>query len=458
MRATTFKPGSVALVLIVTSLAEYAWSAETSVLSDEPVPLQVDTVPARPRLIVEIGDTFLGAGNISSGINLPTGAVWQPSFQAWGTFRTAVQTFDNTGGDRVSEWANRLDLFGQLKFTPTERVLIGVRPLYDEGRFTGYNFSPSQTRGGQSEFNGHVETLFFEGDFGEIFPNLDKGDQKGLDIGFSVGRQPIFFQEGLLLNDSIDAVGITRNNIRWFSTAANTRATFLYGWDDIHRADNIEDRSARLYGFFTETDIPKSTINFDLVYVDADDNTGDGFYAGVSAVQRIGHFNTAFRVAFSEPLDGETPQVSRGSIVFGEVSWTPAYSQDNIYVNISRADGQFSSAARGPATGGPLGQTGILFAAVGLGRYGAALGNDAVGSVGAAVGWQTFFDDTRRQLIIEFGGRANTGGSNRDSIAVGARFQQAIGRRFVARIDCFVSSRQDFDGGWGARFEWITKL
>ena len=161
MRATTFKPGSVALVLIVTSLAEYAWSAETSALSDVPVPLQVDTVPARPRPIVEIGDTFLGAGNISSGINLPTGAVWQPSFQAWGTFRTAVQTFDNTGNDRVSEWANRLDLFGQLKLTPTERVLIGLRPLDDEGRFTGYNFSPSQTKGGQSEFNAHVETLFF---------------------------------------------------------------------------------------------------------------------------------------------------------------------------------------------------------------------------------------------------------------------------------------------------------
>ncbi len=458
MRATTFKPGSVALVLIVTSLAEYAWSAETSALSDEPVPLQVDTVPARPRPIVEIGDTFLGAGNISSGINLPTGAVWQPSFQAWGTFRTAVQTFDNTGNDRVSEWANRLDLFGQLKFTPTERVLIGLRPLDDEGRFTGYNFSPSQTKGDQSEFNAHVETLFFEGDFGEIFPNLDKDDQKGLDIGFSVGRQPIFFQEGLLINDSIDSVAITRNNIRWFSRAANTRATFLYGWDDIHRADNIEDRSARLYGFFTETDIPKSTINFDLVYVDADDNTGDGFYAGVSAVQRIGHFNTAFRVAFSEPLDGETPQVSRGSIVFGEVSWTPAYSHDNIYVNFSWVDGQFSSAARGPATGGPLGQTGILFAAVGLGRYGAALGNDALDSVDAAVGWQAFSDDNRRQLIIELGGRTDTGGSNRDAIAVGARFQQAIARRFVARIEGFVSSRQGFDNGWGARFEWITKL
>ena len=108
MRATTYKPRSVALVLIVTSLAECAWSAETSALSDEPVPLQVDTIPMRPRPIAEIGDTFLGTGNISSGINLPTGAVWQPSFQAWGTFRTAVQSFDNTGSDRVSEWANRL--------------------------------------------------------------------------------------------------------------------------------------------------------------------------------------------------------------------------------------------------------------------------------------------------------------------------------------------------------------
>ena len=458
MRATTFKPGAIALVLIVTSFSECAWSAETSALSDEPVPLQVDTIPARPRPILEIGDTFLGSGNISSGINLPTGAVWQPSFQAWGTFRTAVQSFDDGNSERISEWANRFDLFGQLNLTPTERVFIGLRPLDDEGRFTGYTFSPSQLEGGQSEFNGNVESLFFEGDFGEIFPNLDNGDQKGLDIGFSIGRQPIFFQEGLLLNDSIDAVGITRNNIRWFSRVANTRATFLYGWDNIHRADNIEDASARLFGFFTETDIPKSTINFDLIYVDADDNTGRGLYAGLSAVQRIGHFNTAFRVAFSEPLDDETPQVSRGTVVFGEVSWTPAYSHDIVYVNLFWVDGRYSSAARGPATGGPLGQTGILFAAVGLGRYGAALGNDAESSLGGAMGWQKFSNDNRRQLVFELGGRFETEGSNRDSIAVGARFQQAISSRFVARIDGFVSSRQDFDEGWGVRFEWITKL
>ena len=458
MRATKFKPGFIALVLIVASYSECTWSAETSALSDEPVRLQVDSMPERPRPILEVGDTFLGSGNISPGINLATGAVWQPSFQAWGTFRTAVQSFDDGENDRISEWANRLDLFGQLNLTPTERVLISFRPLDDEGRFSGYTFSPSQLEGWQNEFNADIETYFFEGDFGELFPNADKDDQKGIDIGFAVGRQPIFFQEGLLLNDAIDSVGITRNNIRWFSSAANTRATFLYGWDNIHRADNIEDRSAKLYGFFTETDIPRSTINFDLAYVDADKITGRGFYAGLSAVQRIGHFNTAFRAALSEPLDGETPQVSRGTIVFGEVSWTPAYSHDNIYVNFFWADGRFSSAARGPATGGPLGQTGILFEAVGLGRYGAALGNDAGCSVGGAVGWQKFYNDNRRQLILELGGRTDTGGSNSDSIAVGARFQQAIGRRFVARIDGFVSSRQGFDNGWGARFEWITKL
>ena len=58
------------------------------------------------------------------------------------------------------------------------------------------------------------ETLFFEGDFGEIFPGLDPYDTKLLDYGFSVGRQPVLIQDGLLINaNRLDAVTVTRNTL-----------------------------------------------------------------------------------------------------------------------------------------------------------------------------------------------------------------------------------------------------
>ena len=55
----------------------------------------------------------------------------------YGTARTALQTFDD-GERQITEWANRLDLFGNLQLTGTERLLIGIRPLDEEGEFSGY--------------------------------------------------------------------------------------------------------------------------------------------------------------------------------------------------------------------------------------------------------------------------------------------------------------------------------
>jgi hypothetical protein len=83
-------------------------------ISDEAV-YQIDpaSVPARPRPILELGNPFLGSGDIAAGIELPGGAVWQPSLLLFGTLRTAVQTFDD-GDDVQSEWASRLDLFANL--------------------------------------------------------------------------------------------------------------------------------------------------------------------------------------------------------------------------------------------------------------------------------------------------------------------------------------------------------
>ena len=74
--------------------------------SDEPAPLRTEDFPDRPAPIVEVGDSFLGTGNLSKPFRLPTGAYWHPSFLAFGTLRTAGQSFDNGPGSRSTEWAN----------------------------------------------------------------------------------------------------------------------------------------------------------------------------------------------------------------------------------------------------------------------------------------------------------------------------------------------------------------
>ena len=84
-------------------------------------------------------------------------------------------------------------------------MLFGVSPLRDETKFNSYIWKPDSRDGWSNGLNGDIETLFFEGEFGEIFPNLDPEDTGSFDFGFAVGRQQIFFQEGIMFNGIIDA-------------------------------------------------------------------------------------------------------------------------------------------------------------------------------------------------------------------------------------------------------------
>lgn len=423
---------------------------------DEPAPLKLDTFPERPKPLLELGPDFLGPGEIGEGITLPTGAVWQPSLLVFGQYRSAIQTFD-TGEETFTEWANTLDIFANLQLSGTERVLFGMRPLEDEGEFVGYNFNPDEDEGWQNDFSERITSLYFEGEFGEIFPGLDPGDRHSLDWGFSVGRQPIFFQEGMLINDTLDAIGITRNTVL-FDGGSDWRTTFLWAWDDIDRNNNRESREANLFGVFNEIDVPLSTINVDVVWVDDHDGETDGIFFGASAVQRIGTVSTAFRILNSSSLHEDSAAVSDGTLLFSEVSWTPHHTHDIVYVNAFLGLDEFSSAARDPLADGPLGRVGLVYEAVGLGRYGAPLGNRPDESLGVAVGYQMFMDDNRRQITFEVGGRNDIDDTDRGALAAAVSVQQALGRNTIIRSDAFAAAHEHDAPGWGIRFEVLIKF
>ncbi len=434
--------------------------AAGSTLSTEPIPMKAEEdLPERTPPIIEIGPDFLGTGNIPEGIELPTGAVWTPALWIFGNYRTAINFFDNGADPKVLEWANRLDLFANLQLSGTERLLLGMEPLHSGRDFSGYRWKPDENDGSVNGFNADITTLFFEGEFGEIFPNLDPEDTGSYDIGFSVGRQPIFFQEGMMFDDTIDSVGFVRDTVMIPGVFVETRITALFGWNDIDRDDNAEDEGAYVFGLFTETDFRSTTTNLDFAYVSSDeDNSGDGFYIGASATQRIGHWNTSFRGNVSVALEGESDAVSTGALLFAEVSRTLPASENVIYANGFWGIDNYSSAARDELAGGPLGRVGLLFAAVGLGNYGSPLSNRADKVVGGSIGHQWFFNDNRTQLVLELGGRKGTSSEIQDAVAIGGRFEQAIGQRLILRVDAFASVQEDRDEGLGARTEMLIRF
>ena len=242
----------------------------------EDFPTGIHPVPERPPLLLEWGEDFLGVGPLKRGIETPTGAVWRPALWLFGEYRTALQ-YTDYGAEPVAEWANRLDLFGQLNLSGTERVLLGLRPLDEELR-DRRQFSSVDFRDGSSidGFNAEIQTLFFEGDFGELFPGLDPYDVLRLDYGFSVGRMPLLAQQGLLINeDRLDAITVTKNTL-FTKRILNLRVTGVYGWGSVNRnspdfgVPNTEDDNSRLVALLTESDFARSTVNADVVYVESD--------------------------------------------------------------------------------------------------------------------------------------------------------------------------------------------
>ena len=459
--------------------------------SDEPIPLA--DLPDRPRPILEIGSRFLGTGTLRQGIKLPTGAVWQPALLVWGTARVATQGIGQEANDAgLVEAAGRFDLFGNLYLTQTERVVIGFRPLDQEGAFTNYTFVNTSAPETESEFvdqlNFGIRTLFFEGDFAELFPKLDWNDSRGLDYYIAVGRQPLSFQDGLLLNeDAIDMVGLTRANLKP-SWLVNLRVTGLFGWGDVHRPNGLfglarppafEDGRSLLFGFFSEMDTRKRTVELNALYVLSEEDElrledgaiaapvgGDGVYLGLGSIRRIGKFSNTFHAVGSIPVGEETLNNRRGLLLHNQLSWTPHHTYNHVYVSLFAGIESFRSAARAPATGGPLGETGILFAAVGLGRYGAALRSEADHSVGGALGYQMFFKKTRHQLILEAGGRYQYREPEDpldvripDAAAAGARYQIAVGQRGVIVLDGFGAYDLTQEAiSLGSRLEFLLKL
>ena len=413
-------------------------------------------VPERPPLLFEFGDPFLHQGNLNPGVELPSGWVVQPRLWIFGTLRSATQSFDNGVRPGTTEWANRFDLYANLQLSGTEKAIIGFRPV-DRNRFpnfTRYGFSPENKF--TDETNLDIRTLFFEGDFGSIFPKLDPKGMKPIDYGFSVGRQQLNFQSGLMINDIVDSVGIVRNNLH-LPGVSNLRVAGIYGWGELDT--NRPDPDAQLFGLFIAADMPKVRWDFDGAYVKDDGQGNDGSYHyGVSAETHVGLIGVTFRVNGSKAQDVETSGVGSGVLLSVEINFTPYGSDDNVYINPFWAIDNFTQISREPVVGAPLATLGILFASASLGNYLSELSGAANEVAGAAIGYQAFWDAHSKNLTLEMAGRYDTSNDSNSDIGIGFQYQQRFGRRIQWQVDGFYAFQENRDNGFGLRTEILYQF
>jgi len=440
---------------------------DKSRLSESPKPLLKEhkDLPERNPPIFEWNLPFLGPGNIISGFKSPTGAVWQPAFWGFGDFIATAGYANNGVNPGQSYISSRADLFGNLQLTPTERVVVGFTPLsLGSARGTGFLHTDGDGTQFYNGLDANVRTLFFEGDTRQLFPGIDPDDRLGRDYGFAVGRQPIFFQEGIMIDDNIQALGITKDTIQIPGITQDMRITGVYGWADIRRGNNLVDPTAYLLGIFTETDLRKSVVTFDFSYIGSDNppdisgvrQGGSGVYFGASATQRFGDINTAFRVNTSTALDGTGTAVDNGALLLGEFSRTVTGSTDLVYANVFETIGHYTSAARSTDAGGPLERVGIMFTPPAAGLVGSPISGYADHVYGGALGYQMFFGP-RKQLTLELAGENDTNGSKQGVVGIEGQYLQAITSRTSIQFNAFLLDGESGHVGSGVSVESRTR-
>jgi len=373
----------------------------------------------------------------------------------FGDLNTGLEHTD-TGAESTTEWVTTMNLFANLTLSGTERILLGVSPLTRRtGSKTRHTFEPTEDWHG--EFGPRLTTAFFEGELSEIFPRLDWDGRRPLDYQISFGRQAVVSQGGMLINDSMDSIALTRSTIP-FSGTNFARVGGFIGWNNIHRSNNADDNDAELYAIFSAVEAGHATYELDLVYTNSDAAGGDQINIGASFIHPfiiLEHdVDTTIRFAnWSTPGGAETGSATDGSLLYTSFSWAPKKTDNIVYVNAFGGLNNYAPAARMMGTGGPLGIVGLLFAGNGL--AGAPINNFSNKAWGGAVGYQMFFSAAlRRNLILELGGKADNsvGGINRFGAAV--RYSQALGQHVFFEVGGYAVDQESTDNAYGVR----TKL
>ncbi len=422
------------------------WSFDTDKPIESPCKLTRTAPP------IELGPKLLGLGKIEKGVRLPTGAIWQPALYLLGGLRSAISTQDTQGQDKVSEWSNRADVFFNLQLSATERVVLGFTPLSKGRSFSRYQFSPDRGDGWDDQTNTDIDTFWFEGDLGELFPRLRNGQRKSLDMGFSIGRQVIAFQDSVMMNDALDALVLVKNNLHLLPHAPSTRLSMVYAWNNINRADRSEDNSARFFGLFTETDTWKRTIELDLAFMTSDQEADGGFF-GIASTQRIGHWNTTVRINSSFTSQQETRNMRNGSLLTAQLSRNLKASHNVYYFNLFAGFDEYRVATRDTDVGGPLGLIGISFASPGLGTFTPAISERLDNSYGFATGFQWFMNHERSNLMLEIAYKQQDNSFLKDQQAISLRYQKALGRRWLWQVDTYAANGQTNETNYGLRTE-----
>ncbi|TWT87474.1 hypothetical protein Mal64_30130 [Pseudobythopirellula maris] len=414
---------------------------------------------------VERGLPFYAAGPIPvSGTEWGATNLSQKKFYVYGDLRTAIAENGNVGPDKTI-LAKRLNLELDYWFTSTERLHGFVGPLQDGGNFT--RIEEGRFESEFDLFNADTDTLFFEGDLGQILGGF-KGEYAQYDLPFTVGLVPLLFQNGVWTQDAMIGGAVTlpaKNSARldW----SNFDVTFFAGLDRVSSgAFGFDEGAGHVLGAHTFVDVRGGYLEMGYGFADDGRGLGRSYHnLGVSYTRRyLNAVSNSVRVILNtgqDPVAG--PQTADGVLLLVEntlITKNPynVFPYMNFFIGLDRPQ----PLARAGAFGGVLFNTGILFQSDALTGYPTldATGNN---TMGVSLGLDLLAPDYNQQLIVEAAflqtfGEDATRNALGDQVGVGVRWQKPLSTATLIRADAMAGWLDNSEDITGARVEYRWKF
>ena len=401
------------------------------------------------RPLLELGRDLYSYGTFDRAPT-PLGAhnILIPQLLVFGDLRSAAGQ-NTLGSVDAGRWANRLNLDLDLKLTATERVHALFRPLEDNGKFTGMDFTGDSTSF-KARSNGEPAALFFEGDLGAILGGLS-GRDAPFDMPIAAGLMPLLFHNGIWIEDAFTggAFTIPAKNSRGLGWS-NFDITFFYGGDKLSNPFVGDGKDhGQIGGVNMFVDAYNGYVEAGYAYILGADKGGRDYnsvalsftrrYAGLvsNSIRYIGAFGGA----------GGTPGKAgdaNGHLVILENSLISSHPLSVVpYLNLFAGFDTPISAARDKGAGGILKNVGLNFEGDAITGF-PSLDPSGRDAVGGALGLELLGSSLSHQLVLEVATVYPTTPSPNllgTQYAGGVRIQQPLTNGLILRLDGMIGKR-----------------
>ena len=391
-----------------------------------------------------------------------------PGLSVFGDWRTAVAYNDN-GATEIGQVATRLNLDIDYKITGTERIHAFIRPIDSGGKFTRTEFSGGDANDDELVLDGNIETLFFEGDIGQIYAGLS-GTNAQFDLPVAFGLTPMITQNGVWMEDAFvgGAITLTAKNSPKLDIT-NMDFTLFGGFDKITtpafvNADGgLDDDSASVIGLAVFVDAMEGYYEFGYGFVNGEDEFSDLDYHSLTAAftKRYGGWlSNSLRAIWTlgQDPDQGTEKTADGLMLIAENSLITSLPSTlvpyfNFWVGIDKPQPLVDDS-------GLLKNTGINFETDGLTGF-PKLDDTGHDSFGGAIGVMYLFN-LDRQIVAEVARTQTFGdddlGAVNNQTAFGIRYQHPIAPAWIVRTDAMIGFTNNDDEIMGTRLEIRRKF